>query len=180
MNNFFIDIRNSDEVLSHRFDDTRHNFVNIPSNMIRFNLKFISDIVKSGKYNNIYLVCRSGNRSKLIYNKYFANDNILNKIITRDELNFNNYKNNPQNISELGLVIYTVKGPRFNLYNMMRVIQLVLGSILLLSGIGLYGLGSVNKHFWILWIMIIMGTMAIYNGLTGTCTISKVFINYIN
>jgi rhodanese-related sulfurtransferase len=178
-NDFFIDIRNSDEVLSHKFDNTKHKFVNIPANMIRFNLDFLRDLVKSEEYERIFLVCNSGNRSKIIYNKYFVNDNILKNIIIDNRVAFNKFiTSNPYNINELNLSIYTLRGPKFNLYNMTRVIQLLLGSILLIGGLKL--INTNKKNEWIIWIMIGFGLMAIFNALTATCTISKVFAYYLN
>jgi hypothetical protein len=175
---FFIDIRNSDEVLSARFDNKMLKFINIPANMIRFNLAYLRDLVESNKYERIFLVCNSGNRSSMVYNKYFANDNLLKSIIVNKRIQFNNFDHSGKinMFPDLNLEFRIIRGPIFNLYNMMRVIQLVLGTVLLLSGIGLY---KKTKKQWIVWIMIGFGLMAIFNGLTATCTISKIFMWYL-
>lgn len=175
----FIDIRNSDEVLSHRFDTTKHKSLNIPSNMIRFNLMFLRDLVSSGKYERVFIVCYTGKRSKMIYDKYFASDIILSSIIVDKRVSFKNFnKLSPVEYNDLNLKIYTIKGPSFNLYNMTRIVQLILGSILLLSG--LFILYNCSKFKPLTFFMIAIGLFVIYSSISGSCIMSKLLGNILN
>lgn len=70
----------------------------------------------------------------------------------------------------------------FNLYNIMRITQIILGSLILLIGsytlYATYPYKSINKIPLI--ILILFGAMALFNGLTSTCTISTIFIDSLN
>lgn len=179
MNYLFIDIRKSDEVYSKHFvDGTQYKFYNIPMNMIRFN---VSNIKNHLKYiDEIYIVCNTGQRAQFIKDKYFKNiDNIkvnnylqfkyLNKGINLFELNYNKIN---INIEENG----------YNYYSIMRIIQTLLGSlILILGGYTYYELSKFKKINKIpLIILMLFGLMALINGLTSTCTISILLKNYLN
>lgn len=179
MNYLFIDIRKSDEVYSKHFvEGTQYKFYNIPMNMIRFN---VSNIKNHLKYiDQIYIVCNSGQRAKFIKDKYFKDiDNIkvnnylqfkyLNKGINLFELNYNKIN---INIEEYG----------YNYYSIMRIIQTLLGSIILiLGGYTYYELSKFKKINNIpLIILMLFGLMALINGLTSTCTLSVLLKDYLN
>ena len=73
----------------------------------------------------------------------------------------------------------------FNFYSVMRIIQTILG-ILMLS-VGIYIYTQLNKEKLLdkinilpLIILIVFGSMAIYNGLTSTCTLSILLQDYLN
>jgi len=70
----------------------------------------------------------------------------------------------------------------FNLYNIMRITQIILGSLILLIGsytlYATYSYKNINKLPLI--ILILFGAMALFNGLTSTCTISTIFIDSLN
>jgi hypothetical protein len=176
----FIDIRKSDEVYSRRFDKSyNYDVYYIPMYMIRFNVDMIKTHLKYKK--EIYIVCNSASRSQFIKNKYFANDR---NIIVSDSLQYNNLS---QGVNMVSLQNNTVKinvigTNSFNLYNIMRITQIILGSLILLIGsytlYATYPYKSINKIPLI--ILILFGAMALFNGLTSTCTISTIFIDSLN
>jgi hypothetical protein len=174
-----IDIRNSDEVLAKHYDSSKMtNFYNIPANMIRFNREVILSHLK--RVNIIYLVCNSSKRSQFIKNKYFSDEP---RIVVEKSLQFERIKKpgkhdilleNNKNIS-----VWISGSFKYNFYNLTRVIQTVLGTIMVLCSLYLLK----NKKCITntpLYILLIMGLMALFNGLTNTCTISVVFKNLLN
>lgn len=184
-NTFFIDIRKSDEVYSIKFSN-KVNHICIPSNMIRFNLPLLRSLVRLNE--KVYLICSSGTRSQFIYDKYFSNDNILNKVTVDNIIQFNNFevmengllhgKYNLEIKNRLGfLPEFIYKG--YNYYSLTRVLQTILGTLLIFIAVVLWKKCNEDKK-WILWIALIMGVNALINGLTSTCTISKVFMNSLN
>lgn len=181
MKYLFIDIRKSDEVYSKRFAySEKYSVYNIPMNMIRFNDR---QIVKHLEYVDvIYLVCLSGSRSKFIKDKYFSH---YKNIKVSKNLQFKNLKKGKNKISltENEHIEASVIGDgKFNLYSIARIIQLMLGSIMVLMGGYIYLMIYKNKKYNTvpLIILILFGIMATYNGVTSTCTMSNVFISYLN
>lgn len=179
MKYLFIDIRKSDEVYSNHLVATKqYEAYNIPMNMIRFN----EDMIRShlNYVDFIYIICRSSARSQFIKNKYFSKDK---KIKVSKELQFNNLKKgcNNININNQRINVVVNGSNSFNLYSMMRILQLFLGSIILtLGGYTLYSMRNKKINNIPLMILVAFGIMAIYNGLTSTCTISKLLINHLN
>lgn len=181
MKYIFIDIRKSDEVYSKRFGlSNAYSTYNIPMNMIRFN---VENIMNHLNYVDvIYIVCQSGSRSKFIKDKYFSNyENIkVNKNLQFKNLNIGN---NDVKLSENENIDASVIGDeQFNLYSIARIIQFILGiSIILLGGYTYFMIFKTKKYNTVpLIILILLGVMALINGLTSTCTISNVLINYLN
>ena len=185
MKYLFIDIRKSDEVYRKRFAvSTKYSTYNIPMNMIRFNDK---NIIKHLEYvDEIYIVCQSGSRSKFIKDKYFSD---YENIKVSKNLQFIKLKIGMNNVNLSGnknVDVTVVGNNQFNLYNITRIIQLMLGSlILLLAGYTYFNIIKSKKNAKYinsipLLILILFGIMAIINGLTSTCTISNVFIDYLN
>jgi hypothetical protein len=185
MKYLFIDIRKSDEVYRKRFAvSTKYSTYNIPMNMIRFNDK---NIIKHLEYvDEIYIVCQSGSRSKFIKDKYFSD---YENIKVSKNLQFIKLKLGMNNVNLSGnknVDVTVVGNNQFNLYNITRIIQLMLGSlILLLAGYTYFNIIKSKKNAKYinsipLLILILFGIMAIINGLTSTCTISNVFIDYLN
>lgn len=182
MKYLFIDIRKSDEVFTKRFSYSQdYKFYNIPMNMIRFNQKTI--IEHLDYVDEIYIVCRSGMRSQFIKNKYF---NDFDKIKVNRDLQFTKFKfgKNEVKLNDNKLIIEVEGSQKFNMYNMMRVLQVVLGSLIILLGGYTYYQIYQTKNKKIntipLIILIIFGINALYNGLTSTCTISQIFQNHLN
>ena len=64
----------------------------------------------------------------------------------------------------------------------MRITQIILGSLILVIGsytlYSTYSYKNINKVPLI--ILILFGSMALFNGLTSTCSISTIFIDYLN
>ena len=179
-NILLIDIRKSDEVYSKKFSDSNSVSVyNIPMNMIRFNDKMI---IKHLEYvKNIYIVCSTSRRAQFIKDKYFANHN---NIIVDPNLQFSklNFGDNSIILNNENITINVDGSNSFNLYNIMRIIQIIMGLMILsLGGYTLFKLKN-NKNFnkIPLIILLFFGTMALYNGLTSTCTMSEILINELN
>jgi hypothetical protein len=184
MKYLFIDIRKSDEVYSKHFDQSQeYSFYNIPMNMIRFN---VQTIINHLEYvDEIYIVCQSASRSKFIKNKYF---NEYKNIKVSQTLQFSNLKYGLNNVSideNTDMRINIVGSNSFNFYSAMRIIQTIMGIIMLSVGIYIYiQLRKANllKKINIipLIILVAFGSMALYNGLTSTCSVSILLEDYLN
>jgi rhodanese-related sulfurtransferase len=184
MKYLFIDIRKSDEVYSNHFSHSQeYSFYNIPMNMIRFNAE---TIIKHLEYvDKIYIVCQSASRSQFIKNKYFKD---YHRIEVNKNLQFSNLNYGENNVSldgKTNMKIHIIGSNSFNFYNVMRIIQTILGIIMLFTGIYIYielKNQKVLKKVNILPIIVLIafGSMALYNGLTSTCSISTIFENYLN
>lgn len=179
MNYLFIDIRKSDEVYAKHLNYSKdYKLYTIPMNMIRFNKK---NIINHLKYiDEIYIICNSGKRSNFIKNKYFKE---YDKIKVNKELQFKNFT---RNINKLKLNYDTIElnviTNSYNYYSIMRIIQTMIGTlILILGGYTLYEMNKYKKINRIpLIILILFGFMVLINGLTSTCTLSEIFKNYLN
>lgn len=184
MKYLFIDIRKSDEVYSKHFDQSQeYSFYNIPMNMIRFNAQTIINHLEY--FDEIYIVCQSANRSQFIKNKYFNNHK---NIKVSKNLQFSNLKYGSNNVSlnkNIDMRINVVGSNSFNFYSVMRIIQTIMGIIMLSVGIYIYiqlNKEKLLKKINILPLIILMafGSMALYNGLTSTCSISILLEDYLN
>jgi len=182
MNSYlFIDIRKSDEVYKKRFDySNNYKFYNIPMNMIKFNIKTIIDHLNY--IDEIYIVCNSAKRANFIKNKYFLKES---KIKVNNNLQFKNFKygNNIIELNKFNNININIIGNKgYNYYSILRIVQTLLGSLILI--LGGYTLYIINKYKNInnipLIILILFGLMALINGITSTCTISKILENYLN
>lgn len=181
MKYIFIDIRKSDEVYSKRFGSSNaYSTYNIPMNMIRFN---VENIINHLKYVEvIYIVCQSGSRSNFIKEKYFSN---YENIKVNNKLQFKNLNigTNHVKLSENETIETLIIGEnKFNLYSITRIIQIMLGVVIVLLGGYTYIMIYKNKKYNTLplIILILFGIMALINGVTSTCNISNVWINYLN
>ena len=184
MKYLFIDIRKSDEVYSKHFDESKeYNFYNIPMNMIRFNAQTIINHLEY--FNEIYIICETGNRSQFIKNKYFKE---YERIKVSKNLQFSNLKYGSNNISlneNTDMRINIVGSNSFNFYSVMRIIQTIMGIIMLSVGIYIYIQLSKEKllkkiNILPLIVLVSLGSMALYNGLTSTCSISILLEDYLN
>jgi hypothetical protein len=182
MKYLFIDIRKSDEVYAKHFGQSQdYSFYNIPMNMIRFNAQ---TIIKHLDYvDEIYIVCQTSSRSQFIKNKYF---NDYKNIKVSQTLQFSNLNYGLNNVSLNNTVmrINIVGSNSFNFYNVMRIIQTIMGIIMI--SVGGYTYMQVKKekikkiNTLPLIILMLFGTMALYNGLTSTCSMSILFKDYLN
>ena len=184
MKYLFIDIRKSDEVYSKHFDQSQdYSFYNIPMNMIRFNAQTIINHLEY--YDEIYIVCQSASRSQFIKDKYFNN---YEKIKVSKKLQFVNLKHGLNTVSlneNTTMRINIVGSNSFNFYNVMRILQTVLGLIMILVGGYTFMQVGRNKLFskisaTPLIMLVLIGAMALYNGLTSTCSISILLTDYLN
>jgi rhodanese-related sulfurtransferase len=184
MKYLFIDIRKSDEVYSKHFDQSQeYSFYNIPMNMIRFNAETIINHLEY--VDEIYIVCQSANRSQFIKNKYF---NDYKRIKVDEKLQFANLNYGLNNVSlneNTDMRINIVGSNSFNFYSVMRIIQTIMGIIMLSVGIYIYiqlrKENSLKKISILpLILLIAFGSMALYNGLTSTCSISILLEDYLN
>ena len=184
MKYLFIDIRKSDEVYSKHFDQSQeYSFYNIPMNMIRFNAETIINHLEY--VDEIYIVCQSSNRSQFIKNKYF---NDYKRIKVNEKLQFSNLNYGSNNVclnENTDMKINIVGSNSFNFYSVMRIIQTIMGIIMLSVGIYIYIqlmkenlLKKINTLPLI--VLAAFGSMVLYNGLTSTCSISILFEDYLN
>ena len=184
MKYLFIDIRKSDEVYSKHFDQSQeYSFYNIPMNMIRFNAQTIINHLEY--VDEIYIVCQSANRSQFIKQKYF---NDYKKIKVSQKLQFANLNYGPNNVSlneNTDMRINIVGSNSFNFYSVMRILQTIMGIIMISVGTYTYiQLRQVNllKKFNVLplIVLVLFGIMVLYNGLTSTCSVSILLEDYLN
>ena len=184
MKYLFIDIRKSDEVYSKHFEQSQeYSFYNIPMNMIRFNVQTIINHLEY--FDEIYIVCQSASRSQFIKNKYFSNHK---RVKVNKKLQFSNLKYGSNNISlneNNNTRINIIGSNSFNFYSVMRIIQTLLGIIMLSVGIYIYIQLSKEKilkkiNILPLIVLVLFGSMALYNGLTSTCSISILLEDYLN
>jgi hypothetical protein len=152
-------------------------------NMIRFNAKTIINHLEY--FDEIYIVCQSARRSQFIKNKYFNN---YKKIKVNEKLQFSNLKYGSNNISlneNTDMRINIIGSNSFNFYSVMRIIQTIMGIIMISVGIYIYIQLSKEKllkkiNILPLIVLALFGSMAIYNGLTSTCSISILLEDYLN
>ena len=77
--------------------------------------------------------------------------------------------------------IKVVGSNSFNLYNITRIIQILLGTlIILLGGYTYYQIRKTKINRIPLIVLLMFGLMALFNGITATCTLSKVLMDYLN
>jgi hypothetical protein len=151
--------------------------------MIRFNAKTIINHLEY--FDEIYIVCQSASRSQFIKNKYFNN---YKRIKVSDKLQFSNLKYGSNNISlneNTNMRINIIGSNSFNFYSVMRIIQTIMGIIMLSVGIYIYIQLSKEKllkkiNILPIIVLALFGSMAIYNGLTSTCSISILLKDYLN
>ena len=184
MKYLFIDIRKSDEAYAKHFDQSEeYGFYNIPMNMIRFNAQTIINHLEY--VDEIYIVCQSANRSQFIKDKYF---NDYKRIKVSENLQFSNLNYGLNNVSlneDTNIKINIVGSNSFNFYSVMRILQTIMGIIMIL--VGGYTYTQLRKEKLLkkinvlpLIILVLFGIMALYNGLTSTCSLSILLKDYLN
>jgi hypothetical protein len=110
------------------------------------------------------------------------------RIKVNKNLQFSNLKYGSNNVSLDGntdMIINVVGSNAFNFYSVMRIIQTIMGIIMLSVGIYIYIQLKKEKllkkiNILSLIILILFGSMALYNGLTSTCSISILLEDYLN
>jgi hypothetical protein len=182
MKYLFVDIRKSDEVYTKHFAQSQdYSFYNIPMNMIRFNAQTIINHLEY--VDEIYIVCQSAKRSQFIKDKYFKD---YKRIKVSQTLQFAhlNYGSNKVSLNKTDMSINIVGSNAFNFYSVMRILQTMLGIIMLLVGGYTYmqlrkaNVKKINSLPLI--VLMLFGLMVLYNGLTSTCSISLLLTDYLN
>jgi hypothetical protein len=184
MKYLFIDIRKSDEVYTKHFAQSQeYSFYNIPMNMIRFNAQTIINHLEY--VDEIYIVCQSGTRSQFIKDKYFKDHT---RIKVSQNIQFSKLNHGSNNVSlnkNTDMTINVVGSNSFNFYSVMRILQTIMGIIMLSAGGYTYIqlrkeklLKRINSLPLI--VLMVFGIMALYNGLTSTCSISILLKDYLN
>ena len=105
-----------------------------------------------------------------------------------EKLQFSNLKYGLNNISlneNTNIRINIIGSNLFNFYSVMRIIQTIMGIIMLSVGIYIYIQLCKEKllkkiNILPLIVLALFGSMAIYNGLTSTCSISILLEDYLN
>jgi hypothetical protein len=151
--------------------------------MIRFNAQTIINHLEY--VDEIYIVCETANRSQFIKNKYF---NDYKRIKVSQNLQFSHLKYGSNVVTLNGnndMKINIVGSNSFNFYNVMRIIQTIMGIIMLSVGTYMYiQLSTENLlkkiNILPLFVLVSFGIMALYNGLTSTCSISTLLKDYLN
>jgi rhodanese-related sulfurtransferase len=176
-----IDIRRDSEVFNKRIDTERlvgAGLYVIPMNMIRFNRDTIIQHLKW--VTEIYLVCDTGRRSAYIKAKYFAD---IPAIKVSPELQFSKFQHGINNVSihnGSNLTIPVIGNT--GIYSLTRLIQIMMGTVIGLSAcIALYNLDRkcVISRYALIVVLLFAG-MALFNGLTDTCTLSMLLRDYLN
>ena len=188
MRYLFIDIRKSDEVFSRNIENPAANtdtayayeIYNIPMYMIKFNKEMIKKHTQY--FDEIYIVCNSSSRSQFIKDKYFSEyPNIkVSKSLQFDSLN---YGINNVRVNNTQLTINVVGSNNFNIYSILRITQILLGTLILLLGGQTYFSIYFSKAMISLiplTVLLLFGLMALTNGLTSTCSITTIFMDYLN
>ena len=183
MKYLFIDIRKSDEVYTKHFDQSQeYSFYNIPMNMIRFNAQTIINHLEY--VDEIYIVCQSAIRSQFIKDKYFKNHK---RIKVNQNFQFSNLNYGLNNVSlneNTDMKINIVGSNSFNFYNVMRITQTIFGIIMISIGVYMYlqlkNANVLKKLILFPLGLLVVGSMALFNGLTSTCFLSILLENYLN
>jgi hypothetical protein len=151
--NLLLDVRNQEEIDSIRFTNNNNEYRNIlyiPSNLIKYNVDFLDSYFKD--YENVYIICKSGARSKKVKDKYFRdNENVHISSKHFDELD----KSNLYISSEKHLSI-------------TRKIQIISGSIIVI----LFSLLLFYNN--IKYVFLLFGIVMIYVGISGNCFMSSI------
>ena len=123
-----------------------------------------------------------------IKNKYFKK---YDKIKVSNNLQFAHLNHGMNTVyldenkkGQQGLNINIVGSNSFNFYNVMRITQTIMGTIMILIGLYIYTQlqkdGAMNKIRVPLFILVAFGSMVLFNGLTSTCSLSILLENELN
>jgi rhodanese-related sulfurtransferase len=151
MTTLFLDIRNYDEIDKKHFDpkkNTNMDILYMPANIIKYNIPYL--LKNFEKYDNIKIICQSGNRSNIIKEKYFKD----NKNVLVNDVHFKDIHDNV--IISNGIYM-----------NLTRKIQLIVGTIVLL----LFILTYFYKYAFIGYLL--LGLMMLYVAISGNCFMSS-------
>lgn len=176
-----IDIRRDSEVFNKRIDTSKFTGAGIyviPMHMIRFNKDTIIQHLKWVK--EIYLVCDSGRRSAYIKNRYFRGIPAI-KVVPELQFSKLKYGDNTVIIPNGHTIKIPVIGDT-GIYSLTRIIQIMLGTVIGIAAVvALYNLDRkcVISRVALL-VIVFFALMALFNGITDTCTISMLLRDYLN
>jgi hypothetical protein len=148
-----LDIRNQDEIDTVKYNNDNGDFATIlymPANVIKYNLVFLHEYFE--KYDTVYIICKSGNRSHKIKDTYFADDEKVSTNITHF-----NTMSDEQVIRSSGLHM-----------SLTRKIQIISGSIILLLLLLSLVYDDAKYMFFI------FGSLMLYVGISGNCFMSSI------
>lgn len=153
MSTLILDIRNHNEIDKKRFTDEKLHSNNetilyLPANMIKYNLVFLKR--EFMKYQTIKLICNSGNRSRLIKNKYFQDNSYI--VVNKDQF------------KDISKDVVISKGLHMNL---VRKVQLIAGSLILFFFLITLGVSDFIYSY------LLLGLMMLYVSLSGNCFMSS-------
>ena len=176
-----IDIRRDSEVYNKRIDTSQFRDAGlyvIPMNMIRFNRETIVQHLKWVK--EIYLVCDTGRRSTYIKNKYFAD---IPAIKVDPALQFTHLQAGTNKVTMAnGVTLNIPVIGDMGIYSLTRLIQIMLGTVIgLAAAVALYNLDRkcvISRYALI--VILVFALMALFNGVTDTCTLSMILRDYLN
>ena len=176
-----IDIRRDSEVYNKRIDPVQFKeggLYVIPMNMIRFNRETIVQHLKWVK--EIYLVCDTGRRSTYIKNKYFAD---IPAIKVDPALQFTHLQAGTNKVTMAnGVTLNIPVIGDMGIYSLTRLIQIMLGTVIgLAAAVALYNLDRkcvISRYALI--VILVFALMALFNGVTDTCTLSMILRDYLN
>lgn len=153
MKNLLLDVRNHDEISNMKLKETKEisEILYIPSNTVKFNLEFLNSYFK--QFDQVYIICRSGNRSSQIKDKYF-----------KDTDNVQIYKYNYNNIPKEQLE----SPPENTSYSLVRKIQMIMGTILLVIFILSFHIKNMS------YVLLPLSLFMIYVGVSGNCFMSSI------
>lgn len=181
----FIDIRSDSEVFNKHINteqlaNSNYSVYVIPMNMIRFNVETIVNHLQWVK--NIYLVCDTGRRSQYIKNKYFAsNPNIM--VDTKLQFTYLQEGINTVTLTDNKTTFTIPVITQSGLYSIMRIIQIIYG-VIFISCISYLLFVLRNSKCKItripVYITLAVALMALFNGLTNTCSVSMLLRDYLN
>jgi hypothetical protein len=152
-NNLLLDVRNKDEIDSVRFNNNNNEYrtiLYIPSNLIKYNLEFLNEHFR--EYENIYIICKSGARSKKIKDKYF---------IQHENVHVNSKHFESLDKSN----IHKSQGIHLSI---IRKIQIISGSIIILLFSFLLFYNDAKYAF------LLFGIVMVYVGISGNCFMSSI------
>lgn len=154
----YVDLRRADEVNNLHLNLSRVEWINIPAENVRFNLEHLEEL--SDEYHLVYFICNTGNRSKIVKEKYFEHH----KKFKVCKNSFSNILSSPMK-----------KDASFGTQKEMstnRKTQIISAIIIIILSI----LSMFNDNFK--YVFFIFGLLMFYVGFSGNCFMSKMMETY--
>lgn len=154
---YIIDLREENELGKSRIISRNNNVtvISIPSRHIFANKEFITNLSNQGK---VYLLCRSGNRSLQIKNKYFKNNE-----------NITSIDNGLKALDQFGDNIEIIKGSSG--LGMQQYMQIVFAFIIIGTIIAIFM--NVKKIYVLIALTLVL-LFILYQIFSSSCILSKI------